>query len=124
MENAKAYAEAANNRRKVMLQTSDVFWCYCTAQNTEEAKKIGRAAVEGKLAACANILGSGTSIYLWEGQVKESDEAYYVMKTTGAKVNLLKALVEKESSYETPCFLALKVEMGLENYLKWLRTSV
>ena len=36
----------------------------CTINDLEKAKEIAKIIVEEKLAACANILPKGTSIYL------------------------------------------------------------
>jgi len=42
------------------------FFVYITASNAEEATRIGRALVEERLAACANVLNGMTSIYRWQ----------------------------------------------------------
>ena len=44
-------------------------WIYVTTGDQEEATNIAQILVEERLVACANILGSTTAIYLWEGKV-------------------------------------------------------
>jgi periplasmic divalent cation tolerance protein len=38
---------------------------YVTTETVAEARRIGAALVEGRLAACANVLPGMTSIYRW-----------------------------------------------------------
>ena len=40
---------------------------YLTCANENEAKIIARTLVDERLIACANILGTMTSVYRWEG---------------------------------------------------------
>jgi len=42
-----------------------------TAGSEEEAAGIGRALVEEKLAACANIVPRIRSIYRWKGEIHD-----------------------------------------------------
>ena len=57
-------------------------WVYVTASDNEEAEMLGRAMVDERLAACANILGRTTAIYWWEGRVESSSEVALVLKTS------------------------------------------
>ncbi|HYE27304.1 MAG TPA: divalent cation tolerance protein CutA, partial [Allosphingosinicella sp.] len=43
---------------------------YATFASDEEARRIARALVEERLAACANILGDCHSIYRWQGAIE------------------------------------------------------
>jgi periplasmic divalent cation tolerance protein len=47
-----------------------------------------------------------------------------VLKTTGEKLAALEAFVLAEHPYDTPEFVALKIEAGSARYLDWLTTSV
>jgi uncharacterized protein involved in tolerance to divalent cations len=38
----------------------DAFLIYVTAKDAEEARRIAKAVVNERLAACANLLGSGS----------------------------------------------------------------
>jgi periplasmic divalent cation tolerance protein len=46
-----------------------VFVVLVTAENKEEAVRIGEKMVNAKLAACANIIPGVQSIYRWKGKV-------------------------------------------------------
>lgn len=45
-----------------------------TTGSQEEARKIARALVERRMAACVNIVPQIESIYRWEGKVETSTE--------------------------------------------------
>lgn len=56
---------------------------YITTGSKEEASKIGRAVVEDRLAACANVLPGITSMYWWEGAVQENGEVALLQDAAG-----------------------------------------
>jgi periplasmic divalent cation tolerance protein len=95
-------------------------WVYVTASDAAEAEKLGRAAVEARLAACANILGPTTAIYWWEGQVESGAEVALVLKS---RQDLVPAITEKINalhSYDCPCVVALPISGGNAEYLQWI----
>lgn len=106
-----------------MPDTPDTRLIYITAENTDEARAIGRALVDARLAACANVLGPMTSIYRWEGAVQEGEEAVLIAKTTAALVDALTAKVQELHSYDCPCIVALAVEGGNPDFLGWVATE-
>ena len=85
-----------------------------------EARKIGRAAVEKRLAACANIVGHVESIYRWRGKVERAGEILVVIKTSATRVAELERYIKREHSYEVPEFVVLPVVAGSREYLRWL----
>jgi periplasmic divalent cation tolerance protein len=96
---------------------------YVTASGEEEARKIGRALVEQRLAACANVLPGVTSIYRWQGKVEEGGEASLILKTTADKVEAVTARVRELHSYTTPCVVALPIGGGNPAFLDWIETE-
>lgn len=93
---------------------------YITASNRAEAVQIGRTLVEARLAACANVIDSVTSIYWWEGAVQEDTEAVLVLKTQAELVPALTERVKVMHSYSCPCVVALPIEDGNPAYLDWI----
>ena len=61
---------------------------YITAASRDEATAIGRALVEERLAACANVFTGVTSLYWWEGAVQEDDEAILILKTRSERLSI------------------------------------
>lgn len=95
-------------------------WCYVTCASVEEALRIGRAAVEERLAACANVLPGLASIYRWQGRIESGQEAALILKTRAELVDPLTARVRALHSYSVPCVVALPIVAGNPTYLAWL----
>lgn len=93
---------------------------YVTASSVAEAGKIGKALVEARLAACANVLGAVQSFYWWEGVVQEDTEAALILKTRSDLVEPLTAKVKELHSYDCPCVVALPIEAGNSEFLAWI----
>ncbi len=93
---------------------------YITAPNEEEAAKIAYALVEGKLAACVNIVKNIRSIYSWQGKIEDEAEVLMIVKTKKSLFNSLSAKVKELHSYTVPEVIALPIIDGIEDYLKWL----
>ena len=100
----------------------DVVLVYTTWPDAETAAAAGRAAVEARLAACANILGAITSIYRWEGAVETAPEVAMILKTTAAAADALRALVVERHPYDVPSLVALPVLAEGSNpaFLAWI----
>jgi len=99
------------------------YWVYMTAGSLDEARTIGRALVESRLAACVNILDGMRSLYWWEGEVQDDAEAVLIAKT---KETLLEELTEKVAalhSYDCPCIEALPIEGGHPEFLRWIASE-
>lgn len=92
-----------------------------TCSSPAEARRIARAAVEARLAACVNILsGAVQSIYRWKGRVESANERLLLIKTSRWRLAKLGAAVEKLHSYQVPEFIALPISEGSPGYLDWL----
>jgi len=97
-----------------------VMFVYATAGDAAEALRIGRAVVEERLAACANIIDGMRSVYRWEGVVQEAGEAVLILKTTDDRLGALIARVKDLHSYDCPCIEALPVVAGNQGFLDWV----
>jgi len=96
-----------------------------TCGSAREARKIARAVVEERLAACANILTSPVqSVYRWKGRVEIAKEFLLIIKTTKARFPKLKAAVKRLHSYDLPEIIALPIAAGATDYLIWISDSV
>ena len=49
---------------------------FITVSNENEAANIARALVEGKLAACVNIVRNLRSIYRWQGKIGRMNQRF------------------------------------------------
>ncbi|HVB87218.1 MAG TPA: divalent-cation tolerance protein CutA [Candidatus Dormibacteraeota bacterium] len=103
---------------------SDKIIVLVTCGSRKEARRIARAVVEAKLAACANLLTAPVeSIYRWKGKVEGAREFLLIFKTTRKRFAALEAEVCRLHSYEVPEIIALPIERGSKAYLAWIDES-
>ncbi len=93
------------------------------AGNGDQALAIARALVEGRLAACVNIVAPVRSIYRWRGAIEDEQEHMLVIKTRANLIGKVERRVKELHSYEVPEFLALPVDSGSRAYVDWLFDS-
>ena len=93
---------------------------YITTPDLDVARRIARALVEERLAACANILPGMESFYRWEGAVLNDQEVVLIAKTRSALLVPLTKRVVALHPYEVPCVVALPVNQGHEPFLRWI----
>ena len=100
---------------------TDKFVVLVTCPTAAEARRIARAVVDSKLAACVNILpGAVQSIYRWKGKVESARERLLLIKTSRKCLAKLQAAVERMHSYDMPEFIAIPISAGSREYLDWL----
>jgi periplasmic divalent cation tolerance protein len=90
----------------------------------DTAQRIGRSVVEERLAACAQILGPGSSTYWWGGGIEQSREWYCFMKTTEAAFAALRQRLQELHPYEMPEIIALPIVQGSSEYLRWIEEAL
>ena len=93
---------------------------YVTAKGDAEAKKIGEAVVKDRLAACANIIPSISSIYWWKGKIEKNSEAALIVKTKKSLVKRLIKRIKELHSYEVPTIDAIEVSEGNPECFRWI----
>jgi periplasmic divalent cation tolerance protein len=96
-----------------------------TCGSLAEGRKIAKAVVGKRLAACANIISApAESIYRWKGKIETAKEFLLIVKTTARRVNALEKEIKRMHCYDLPEFLALEIMAGSRDYLKWLSDAV
>ena len=88
--------------------------------NAEEARRISRALVEARLAACVQVVGPIRSTYWWQGRVEEAEEWLCVAKTNRERYPALEETVLRLHSYQVPEVIAVPVAASSPTYLDWL----
>ena len=96
---------------------------YVLFANAEEAERIGRIAVEERLAACINILGPVRSIYRWQGKVESADEVAAILKTSQVEADALITRIAALHSYDVPCIVTWPIDKVLRDYADWVEDS-
>jgi periplasmic divalent cation tolerance protein len=88
------------------------------------ARRIARALVDRRLAACVQIIGPIQSTYRWQGRITTAREWLCLIKTTQARYLELAAVVNALHPYDTPEIVALPIAAGSRRYLDWLAAAV
>ena len=96
---------------------------FVTTANEEDAAAIGRALVEERLAACANLVGPIRSIYRWRAAVEDASEHLLLIKTRASLFPALQARVKQLHTYEVPEIVAVEIKQGSPQYLAWIHES-
>jgi periplasmic divalent cation tolerance protein len=96
---------------------------YVPIDTLANAKKLARAVVEKKLAACANITPGVCSIYMWDGNCIEDQEVIIIFKTSASKKNALENYIAMNHPYDIPAILTYDAHAN-SLYSNWLRQSI
>lgn len=98
---------------------------YCvvmvTFANETDAVRVIDAAIENKLVACAQTFNI-TSHYTWQGSVCHAPEVMVFFKTTKKLYDALESKIKELHPYQIPEIIAIDIERGLPDYLKWIDT--
>jgi periplasmic divalent cation tolerance protein len=92
-----------------------------TTDSRAEAIELSRAAVEARLAACAQVTGPVASTYWWDGAVQREEEWLVLLKLPASKYQELQAFIAERHSYDEPEIIALPIIDGSAAYLNWIR---
>jgi len=91
-----------------------------TTSSEEEARKIAELLINGKKAACVNIVPAVNSVFRWEEKLDSARESLLLVKTRASLFPEIVELVKRTHSYEVPEILALPIIAGSTDYLDWL----
>jgi periplasmic divalent cation tolerance protein len=96
----------------------------CTCSSEEEAERLARELVGGRLAACVSVLPKARSFYRWKGQIEDAAECVLLIKSSRPLFDRLRAAIERLHSYEVPEVIALPIVEGAPNYLSWIAENL
>ena len=99
---------------------------YCIAMTTledeESASRLARLVVEGKLAACVQLMHI-RSTFNWEGKVEDAAEVLVLMKTRADVYEQLQQFIRDNHPYDVPEILKIPVTGGFGPYLSWVNDN-
>lgn len=96
------------------------FFVYTTFPDEESAASVAEHLLKKKLVACANILPSVRSLYIWKGKLQNEEEVVMILKTTAEQFEAMEKEIIKHHPYDIPAIVALPIETGHEPYLQWI----
>ncbi|UZK69315.1 divalent-cation tolerance protein CutA [Sphingomonas sp. S1-29] len=101
---------------------SDLALLHVTFGTAEEAESVARAVIEERLAACANVMQSCTSIYRWKDNIETEIEVPVLFKTGMEQALALRDRITQLHSYDTPA-IELWPAATSEAVLEWIDES-
>jgi len=93
-----------------------------TVPTFEEAGQLAEKIVDGKLAACVQILPQMTSVYVWEGKLNKEGEHLLLIKTLPEKFDEVSEFITANHSYDVPEIVAIDPARISEPYLTWIKS--
>jgi periplasmic divalent cation tolerance protein len=93
------------------------------AETRDEAVRLAASAVQGQLAAGAQVIGPVVSVFWHAGEYGEGQEWQVLLKTTAARYDELEALLIREHSWDNPEVIATPIVAGSAHCLAWLEKS-
>ncbi len=91
-----------------------------TTDSRAEAMELARAAVEARLAACAQVAGPVATTYWWEDAIERAEEWLLLLKLPAAGYQELANFLTERHSYDEPEIVATPIVAGSESYLSWI----
>ena len=91
-----------------------------TCPDMASAEAVARAALEARLAACANIAAGLRSLYRWEGRIEDEGELTVKLKTRAELFDRLAEAVAAAHPYDVPAILALPILRANGAYAAWV----
>ena len=93
---------------------TDIALVRVTCASAAEADRIAAAAIDARLAACANIGAECRSIYRWHGKVECASETPVLFKTTVALAQPLADRIAALHGYDRPAIEIWPVAVGTD----------
>jgi periplasmic divalent cation tolerance protein len=91
-----------------------------TTDSRAEAMELARAAVEARLAACAQVAGPVASTYWWNDEIERSEEWFVFFKLPADRYEALAEFLAEQHSYDEPEILATPFARGAPSFLGWI----
>jgi periplasmic divalent cation tolerance protein len=93
-----------------------------TSDNSAELDELAQNLVLARLVACGQVEGPITSHYVWEEEVKNSEEYKLTLKTTDERAASVETYIKENHSYDLPEIISFEVTASQE-YEDWVKTE-
>ena len=93
-----------------------------TYPNKNSIMKIANELIQNKIVACVNITKI-SSVYSWQGKIKNTTEYLALFKTTQKNKKYLKEKIKSTHPYDIPEIAEINITSINKSYLKWLVES-
>lgn len=102
------------------METAQTLLILTNLPDEASARALAAKLVEGRLAACVNVLAPCRSVYRWQGRLEETQEVPLLIKSTQDRYPALEAGIRAGHPYELPEIVAVPIAHGLPGYLAWV----
>ena len=107
-----------------MQTTTRHYIALTSAPHWQTARKLAKAILDARLAACVSIIPGAESHYWWQGKVSSAKELVMVIKTRKTKLKKLGEMIASLHPYDTPELLVIPTSHGSNRFLKWIDGSI
>ena len=115
-----AYDQRMPPQRRLVGTQPQFLQVQTTTDSRAEAVELAQAAVEGRLAACAQVAGPIASTYWWEDGLEKAEEWLIMLKLPADRFDDLAEFLAERHSYDDPEIIATPIVAGSQSYLDWL----
>ena len=95
---------------------------WTTVATLPEAERLASESIARGLAVCAQVEGSVTSFYLWEGRQERSTEFRILFKCLPENRKKLESNVLSHHPYAVPEWIEVEADRVSEKYLSWAKS--
>jgi periplasmic divalent cation tolerance protein len=93
-----------------------------TYPDKKSISKISNELVKTKIVACVNIIKI-SSIYSWNGEIKNTSEYLALFKTSNKNKRILKEKIKSTHPYDVPEIAELSINSINKYYFDWITNS-
>lgn len=97
---------------------------WCPFPDLESARAVADALLDERLIACANILGTIESRFVWEGARATGSETAVLFKTTAGALEEVVERLGEIHPYDTPAILGWHADAAYPATLAWLAGAI
>jgi periplasmic divalent cation tolerance protein len=98
----------------------DICEVIVTADSIDWLVGFTRRLIEDRLAACGQHIVQIHSVYRWQGEIEDADEARVGLHTRISLVSRIIDRAKSEHPYDVPCVIALPIASGNPAYVQWV----
>lgn len=91
-----------------------------TSDSRAELDELAENLVLARLVACGQVEGPVASHYVWEEEVKNSEEFKVTLKTTSEHAAAVETYIKENHSYDLPEIISFEVIASVE-YENWVK---
>ncbi|GGZ86453.1 divalent-cation tolerance protein CutA [Novosphingobium arvoryzae] len=95
-----------------------MIWCPFPDENV--ARSVAGKVLDERLVACANMLGSTLSLFVWQGSQRQAEETGVLFKTDAVLLDRAVQRIAELHPYQAPAVLGWRCEAGAPATLAWL----